>query len=238
MGKSMTGRALIEKIKKWDREVGKIILDGMFERWIELNAPMIVCPFSADRITPLDHSDITFSIDWSKEEGINLQRFGIGAFFPERTRPLFTAFLLNKAGEYGLEWLRKKEEEVKDSIVSYSVAVDGKKKEWKFYLQSLVPEKAIVNLTVSFDGKKVEEKEYSYDEKRHLCIAKGERGKRYQFNIYNVREQEIALAPLKLISPELEVEVGRILSLGFSLDTISYHYDRERIALYFEPLFF
>jgi len=228
-------KAVLEKIELWDREVGKILVEPEFERWTEINAPLILAPFFPDRITPLDHSDITFAVEWSSEEGLNLQRFAVGAFYPEKTRPFFTSFLIKKAGQEGLVWFENTLKGLNAEVVSLGIGVDGKRKEWRFYVQSNDPERAVLGLTVSFDGEVREEKVYSYNP-LSLMVVKGERGERRQINILSEREQEIALSFIQMISPRLYKEVFRILELGFSLDTISVHPSKERVVLYFEPL--
>jgi len=229
--------AVLEKIKLWDKKVGKILVEPEFERWVEINAPLILAPFFPERITPLDHSDITFALEWSRKEGLNSQRFAVGAFYPDKTRAFFTYFLVKRAGQEGFAWFENALQGLNAEVVSLGIGVDGKRGEWRFYVQSNDPERAVLGLTVSFNGEIIERKVYSYNP-AGLMVVRGERGERKQINVLSEREQEITLSLVQMISSSLYREATKVLELGFSLDTFSVHPSKERVVLYFEPLFF
>ena len=225
---------VMEKVNLWDEKVGKILYEKDFEKWIELNAPYIITPFY-DQTTSLNHSDVTFSLEYFNGS-LNPHRFAIGAFAPQKTQKAFLEFLEKKAGKVGLEWFNSISVP-KTAICSYGIGVDGKRKEWKFYVQTTIPQKAVLSLTVSFDGKALEKKSYSYLRDLDTTVAEGERGKRIQPNVLNGREQFILTSILPLISPELARKTKQILNLGFFVDTYSVTENKNRLALYFEPLY-
>jgi len=236
------GKLIYSKVKEWDSKVGKIIVNKDFDEWIKLNAPFVIAPFYPEPITPLNQSDITFSVEYNTQtKVINPHRFAIGCFYPEITEDAFKSFLY-KYAQKGKEWLEAINQTIsKELIICYGIGVDYFNKEWRFYVQTSNPEKMVIALTVDFQGKTKEEKTYHYVKTKDTTIAIGQKGKRKQINVGNAKEQYLVLSFVETFVPQLADKLENVISLGFSLDTVSLHQidktkNHNRLVFYFEPL--
>jgi len=220
---------LEKKIREWNEKIGKVLVDEDFEKWIELNTPLVVSPLY-DQVTIFDHSDLFFAVSLSRENGLNTQIFGIGAFAPNLTQDAFENFLHRKGEPALFNLYLQEKKSLQGQIANYLIAVNAKEKQWFYAINTFNPQKAVILFKTTFDGRLLSTITYSYNPATKTLTSPSGTFSR----IHDATEQKNLLSTINFFSPDTADRISSILSLNYCLTAMES--SKNKLTFILEPI--